>query len=119
MRIKNKHQTKPENVASAEKRKRGRPKCNESIPIPNISDPFKRKIIIARIKNNEASRRSRQRRKEMDLALEVECQQLEQKHKDLLEKNANLDKEIQIMWSSYIQKLNSPTAETSSIEFSE
>lgn len=115
MRIKN----KPNKVAPAVesvhvKRKRGRPKCNEPIAIPNISDPIERKKIEARIKNNEASRRSRQRRNETEMALEVELQQLEQKHKNLLERDVELDKEIH-KWVSYIYELKSHTAEIYSI----
>lgn len=68
MRIK---YTPPKNTASAAlkpvevKRKCGRPMIDSTIiPIPNNSDPIK----IKRIKNNEASKRSHRRRKEMELA---------------------------------------------------
>lgn len=94
------------------KRKCGRPMIDLTIiPIPKNSDP----IRLKQIKNNEASKRSRQRRKELELTLEVELRQLEQKNKELLEKKAKLDMEIH-MWSSYILKLNDPVTKIHSIE---
>lgn len=76
------------------KRRRGRPRRTEPVPIPKNLSPGDRKSVEARIKNNEASRRSRLTRREKELAKEVELEQLEQTNEDLRRKDAILDKEI-------------------------
>lgn len=76
------------------KRQRGRPRRTEPVPIPKNLSADVRKCVEARIKNNEASRRSRLTRREKELALENELQQLEHTSEALRRKDAILDKEI-------------------------
>lgn len=76
------------------KRHRGRPRRTEPVQIPTNLSPGDRKFVEARIKNNEASRRSRLTRREKEMNMEEKLQQLKQTNEALRRKDAFLDKEI-------------------------
>lgn len=86
------------------KKQRGRPRRTEPVPIPKNLSPDDRKSVEARIKNNEASRRSRLTRREKELAMEHELEQLEQTNEELRRKGEMLDKLI-VQWRQRTLKL--------------
>lgn len=92
------HATRKRSASPAEslqaKRQRGRPRRTEPVSIPKNLSADVRKCVEARIKNNEASRRSRLTRRKKELSLENELEQLEQASEALRRKDAILDKEI-------------------------
>lgn len=103
-----KRTTSSSNESNEPKRSRGRPRRTEPIPIESVQNlhPKDRKYAVARLKNNEASRRSRLSRREKDLALSDELGLLQLKNDLLTKKDADLDAKIKI-WQRRLIKLAS------------
>lgn len=90
------------------KRSRGRPPKTEPDQIPQNElkrmSPSERKYVEMRLKNNEASRRSRQSRKGKEDALFDELADLEDENLRLKEKDIELDADIK-RWRKRLMKL--------------
>lgn len=90
------------------KRARGRPPKTEPDQIPQNElkrmSPSERRYFEMRLKNNEASRRSRQSRKGKEDALFDELADLEDENLRLKEKDIELDAEIK-RWRKRLMKL--------------
>jgi Basic region leucine zipper len=84
------------------KKKRGRPAKEVMTVLPTLDDfkelPIERAShLVLRIKNNEASRRSRQKSKNMQDKLEEECTHLEKRQSFLKFKKQKLDADIETL----------------------
>lgn len=92
----------------APKRPRGRPPKTEPTKLSHSEykklSPSDRKYYEMRLKNNEASRRSRLNRKGKEGALFTELSLLEDRNNELRAKDEHLDREIS-MWRKKLMKL--------------
>lgn len=90
------------------KRKRGRPPKSELTKLPEFKlkqlSSSERQCYEKRVRNNEASRRSRLKRKAEEEALINELSQLELINKELITLDNSLDKQLKI-WREKIIKL--------------
>ena len=94
------------NVTRSSKKKRGRPAKELLTDLPTVDDlrashkgmPIERAShLVLRIKNNEASRKSRMKSRSKQTAVEDECDRLQNRQRRLKAKRHSLEAQIEVL----------------------